>query len=148
MSDIIDEIDAIVSDCVRPKYPDPDDLEELAELVVKHWPAIRDRLREAERRAKALDEELQSVLADWNAARAASGSRTNGGLVGHIGDLARRAKAFDAIASERIVIRHPFVDGRISEEWEAVPEWSSRDSRSPDLLTAIETALRREEQSK
>ena len=71
----------------------------LIHALLSNWPAIRDRLREAERRAKALDEELQSVLADWNAARAASGSRTNGGLVGHIGDLARRAKAFDAIAS-------------------------------------------------
>jgi hypothetical protein len=143
MSDIIDEIDAIVSDCVRPKYPDPDDLEELAELVVKHWPAIRDRLREAERRAKALDEELQSVLADWNAARAASGSRTNGGLVGHIGDLARRAKAFDAIASKAVAIQQ---NGNLL--WMA----ARNDDYFPrcvdaDLLTAIEHALRGEEKS-
>ena len=43
-------------------------------------------------RAEAAERELASVLSDWNAVRDASGSKTNGGLAGHVAQLRARAE--------------------------------------------------------
>lgn len=108
-----------------------------------NWPAIRDRLREAERKASDVNDELKSVLADWNEVRSASGSKTNGGLVGHITELRRKAKAFDLIASNAVGIGR---NGANYKQW-CVWRQSRETADGPtavdtDLLTAIERATR------
>ena len=47
-------------------------------------------------RAEAAERELASVLSDWNAVRDASGSKTNGGLAGHVAQLRARAERLEA----------------------------------------------------
>jgi hypothetical protein len=81
---------------------------QLAAALRNAWPAIRDRLRESERKAKAFD-----LIAN--------------GTVGIVGE--------------------PTEDGK-GHFWLATLRRTYKWHRSPDLLTAIETALRGEEQSK
>jgi len=58
--------------------------------------AIR-RFEQAERERDALRAELDVVLSDWNAVREASGSKTNGGLAGHVGWLRSEVERLQAI---------------------------------------------------
>jgi len=107
-----------------------------------NWPALRDRLVAAERKASDVNDELKSVLADWNEVRSASGSKTNGGLVGHITELRRKAKAFDAVARGDVGIGcRPNSNDTMKRDWVAYQLTPPRRC-SNDLLTAIERATR------
>jgi hypothetical protein len=128
MSDIIDEIDRLHAEATPGPwrlseggcYIDGKDGEvadcsserngRLIHALLNNWPALRDRLREAE----------------------------------------RRAKAFDLIASGRIGISRNNTNYRQWVAWQSGEGGSidGQPSLNPDLLTAIETALRGEEKSK
>jgi hypothetical protein len=95
MSDIIDEIDRLHANSTSANF---------GQYMAAAWPAIRDRLREAERKAKAFD----AIEQAWSDNR------------------------FD------IYLDSNNADGYIEIEL---------NGDGPDLLTAIETALRGEEKS-
>ncbi len=51
-------------------------------------------------RERELKEELDAVLADWNSLVKASGSRTNGGAVGHVAEMKRNLAASSSREAE------------------------------------------------
>lgn len=77
--------------------------------------AIRERGAERAR-AEAAERELASVLSDWNTVRDASGSKTNGGLAGHVAQLRARAERLEAALKFYAEREHLY--GSLGEDWD------------------------------
>jgi len=84
----------------------------------------------------ALRQELAAVLSDWNSLVRASGSRTNGGAVGHVAALRREAERYRWGVENARWIRHEH------EAYVAIPVAVDADlSCTPMRTAAIDAAM-------
>jgi len=86
----------------------------------------------------ALRQELAAVLSDWNSLVRASGSRTNGGAVGHVAALRRDAERYRWGVENARWIRHEH------EAYVAIPVAVDADlSCTPMRTAAIDAAMQK-----